>query len=173
MAFWYLYNSEKKLTAAIAQLDTSYGERRMWFMRNKITSKAKNSLYAFRGKWTKDLHVSPFMPTSECSYAFESCDPCERGQETFEALLTFNAEGRTRLITRVTSVAPSLALSKATVRERTLFLCRWWYIPVSSFVVWRILSQAAKIYLFKKPDTWSRPEPPKTSIGQPAGIVEK
>jgi DUF1365 family protein len=173
MAFWYLYTSEKKLTAAITQLDTSYGERRMWFMRNKLTSKPNNSLYAFRGKWVKDLHVSPFMPTSECTYAFESYDPCESGQENLEVLLTYNAEGRTRLITRVTSVAPSLALSKATVPERISFLCRWWYIPVSSFVVWRILSQALKIYLFKKPNTWSRPEPPKTSIGQPAGTLEK
>lgn len=144
----------------------------MWFMRNSIKSKSEKSLYAFRGKWVKDLQVSPFLPTSGCTYTFESSDPATN--DMLELMLVLRGQGKPTIISRVTSVAPSLQLSTATMTENVWFLIRWWYSPMSSWVVFRMLSLAFRILLIKRPkNIFTCPEPPATSIGQRAGVVEK
>jgi hypothetical protein len=70
-----LYDSKKELSAMIVQLQTSYGERRLWLTRNCQESGAKPGPYSFKGKFDKDLQISLFTP-NEANYVIESSDPC-------------------------------------------------------------------------------------------------
>jgi DUF1365 family protein len=75
LAFWYLYDGERNLTAMIVQLQTSYGERRLWLTRNELPQSSGPGIHSFQGRFNKDLQVSPFTPTS-ASYVIKSSDPC-------------------------------------------------------------------------------------------------
>jgi hypothetical protein len=56
--------------------------------------------------------------------------------------------------------------------DKVSFLARWWYVPTTTVMTYRILSQAARIYT-KAPRVWKRPEPIKTALGKPARAVER
>ncbi|KAH8646865.1 hypothetical protein BX600DRAFT_156434 [Xylariales sp. PMI_506] len=177
LGFWYLYSAEKVLTAIIPELNTSYGERRMWLVRQALPPKPEGeprstSPYSFRGHFGKDIHVSPFMPPTG-GYTIDTCDPCASTSNQLDILVTLTKpEGGPAMVTRVTSRAPGLDVSEASLREKLSFILLWWYIPTCTFMTYRILAEAARIYL-KAPSTWSRPEPLKTALGKPARVVEK
>ena len=87
LSFWYLYSSEKKLTAMIVQLQTPYGERRLWLTRNLRTNHSDTSPYCFRGEFDKDLQISPFTPVA-ASYVVESSDPCAEVLDKLKIMVT-------------------------------------------------------------------------------------
>jgi hypothetical protein len=69
--------------------------------------KQKNSFYAFRGHFGKDIHVSPFMPSG--SYPIETWDPFATPSNKFEVLVTLTTpEEGPPLVTRITSTEPGL-----------------------------------------------------------------
>lgn len=161
----------------IPELNTSYGERRMWLVRNSLppksdSSQPKKGLYAFKGHFGKDIHVSPFMPPSG-GYIIDACDPCDTPSNRLEILVTLmKPEGGPLLVTRVTSSEPGLDASTASMWDKISFLARWCYVPTTTIMTYRILSQAARIYV-KAPQVWKRPEPIKTALGKPARAVER
>lgn len=178
MGFWYLYTTDQELTAIVPELNTSYGERRMWLVRqvlepNLESGKSRKSPYVFRGYFGKDIHVSPFMPSAGEGYTIDTCDPCASPSNQLDILVTLTkAEGGPLLVTRVTSSLPGLDASTASMWEKLTFLARWCYVPTTTVMTYRILSQAARIYL-KAPQIWIRPEPIKTALGKPARAVER
>jgi DUF1365 family protein len=177
LGFWYLYTANKELTAIIPELNTSYGERRMWLVRQLRTPKPdstskKPSLYTFRGHFEKDIHVSPFMPSSG-AYTIDTSDPCASSSNKLEILVTLTKpEGGPLILTRVSSTGSGLDVSAASMWEKLSFLARWCYVPTTTVMTYRILSQAARIYT-KAPRVWKRPEPKKTALGKPARAVER
>ncbi|RDW70958.1 hypothetical protein BP6252_07521 [Coleophoma cylindrospora] len=177
LGFWYLYSAKRELTAIVPELNTSYGERRMWLVRQTLSAKTLSekrttSLYSFRGHFGKDIHVSPFMPSTG-GYTIDTCDPCASPLNRLDILVTLTKEeGGPLLVTRVTSSEPGLNASTSSIWEKALFLIRWWYVPMATVMTYRILSQAARIYL-KAPRYWTRPEPGKTALGKPARAVER
>jgi DUF1365 family protein len=178
LGFWYLYTVDQELTAIIAELNTSYGERRMWLVRQALPPnpgfvKPRSGPYTFKGHFGKDIHISPFMPSAGGGYTIDTCDPCATPSRQIDILVTLKkAEGGPLLVTRVTSSAPGLDVSVASMWEKISFLARWWYVPTTTVMTYRILYQAARIYL-KAPRTWTRPEPIKTALGKPARAVER
>lgn len=58
----------------IVQLQTSYGERRLWLVQNSQKDTQAKLPYCFKGKFEKDIQVSPFTPST--SYIIRSSDPC-------------------------------------------------------------------------------------------------
>lgn len=176
LGFWYLYNKDRELTAIIPELNTSYGERRMWLVRQELdrSSEAdtkRKSPYVFRGHFGKDIHVSPFMPLHG-GYIIDTSDPCDSDTNQLDVLVTLTKpEGGPLIVTRVTSSAPGLDVSTASTWAKTNFLARWALIPTTTVMTYRILSQAARIW-WKAPRTWSRPEPTQTALGKPARKVE-
>lgn len=176
LGFWYLYSADRELTAIIPELNTSYGERRMWLVRQALppksdSEKPRNSPYAFRGHFGKDIHVSPFMPSTG-SYTIDTCDPCASSTNQLDILVTLTKpEGGPLLVTRVSSSSPGLDASAASMRQKLSFLVRWCYVPTCTVMTFRILSEAARIYL-KAPRYWSRPEPLKSALGKPARAIE-
>ncbi|KAH8808673.1 hypothetical protein F5884DRAFT_900883 [Xylogone sp. PMI_703] len=177
LGFWYLYTADRELTAIVPELNTSYGERRMWLVRQSLPRKAEStkqtkSPYAFRGSFGKDIHVSPFMPLYG-GYTIDTCDPCATPLGKLNILVTLTKpEGGPLLVTRVSSSAPGLDASQASFWEKISFIARWWYVPTCTVMTYRILAEAARIYL-KAPRTWTRPEPTKTALGKPARAVER
>lgn len=178
LGFWYLYTADRELTAIIPELNTSYGERRMWLVRQarqpqSDPAKPRSSPYTFRGHFGEDIHVSPFMPSSGGGYTIDTSDPCATPSNQLDILVTLTkAEGGPLLVTRVTSSAPGLDSSVASMWEKATFLVRWCYVPTVTVMTYRILSQAVRIYL-KAPRIWTRPEPIKTVLGKPARVVER
>ncbi|KAL5350993.1 hypothetical protein ACLOAV_004566 [Pseudogymnoascus australis] len=178
LGFWYLYTADRELTAIVAELNTSFGERRMWLVRQCLEpklepKKIRKSPYTFRGHFGKDIHVSPFMPSNGGGYTIDTSDPCASPSNQLDILVTLTkAEGGPLLITRVASSSPGLDASAAPMWEKIAFLVRWCYVPTSTVMTYRILSQAARIYL-KAPRVWTRPEPTKTALGKPARAVER
>ncbi len=180
LGFWYLYNADKKLTAIIPELNTSYGERRMWLVRQELSPTStsskenKKSPYSFRGRFTKDIHVSPFMPPSGW-YTVDTSDPCaplKPGQLDILVTLT-SPEGKPLMVTRVTSSQPGLDVPRASMLEKISFLARWWYVATCTVMTYRILSEAARIYFMKSARYWTRREPEKTALGKSARTVER
>jgi DUF1365 family protein len=167
---WYLYTAEKVLDAVIIEVDSSFTERRMWLTRNVLPSKAKNGPYCFRGKFVKDLQISPFLPI-RLDYTIDTCDPCASDGNRFDFLISARSEEGTLMVARASSNGSTLDVANATLPQKLLFMARWWWVPNAVTVTCRILFQAARIYL-KAPRTWDRPEPTGTSIAKPARKME-
>jgi len=148
----------------------------MWLVRQALDRKEpietkRKSPYVFRGHFSKDIHVSPFMPLHG-GYTIDTSDPCDSPTNSLDILVTLTKpEGGPLLVTRVTSSAPGIDASAASPWAKASFLARWALIPSTTVMTYRILSQAARIY-WKAPRTWTRPEPIKTALGKPARHVE-
>ena len=180
LGFWYLYSADKKLTAIITELNTSYGERRLWLVRQQLPEKSSpdkvgaTSPYVFRGRFHKDIHVSPFMPSTGW-YIVDTSDPCRpRKPGQLDILVTLaSPDNKPLMVTRVSSTAPALDVPRSSMRERISFLVGWWWVATCTVMTYRILSHAARIYFLKATRYWTRPEPKKTALGKPARTVER
>lgn len=180
LGFWYLYSADKKLTAIITELNTSYGERRLWLVRQQLPEKSSpdkvgaTSPYVFRGRFHKDIHVSPFMPSTGW-YIVDTSDPCApRKPGQLDILVTLaSPDNKPLMVTRVSSTAPALDVPRSSMRERISFLVGWWWVATCTVMTYRILSHAARIYFLKATRYWTRPEPKKTALGKPARTVER
>lgn len=104
VSFWYLYNKEKELKAIILEVNNTFDERRMYFLKDTEKremkpiikgsngyvengshdvsrksasiepSREKSSSTKFTTKFLKDFHVSPFN-SRKGSYTLSSQDP--------------------------------------------------------------------------------------------------
>ncbi len=151
----------------------------MWLVRQELpptstsSKESKKSPYSFRGRFTKDIHVSPFMPLGW--YTVDTSDPCapsKPGQLDILVTLT-SPEGKPLMVARVASSQPGLDASRASMWEKISFLVRWWYVATCTVMTYRILSEAARIYFVKATQYWTRREPPRTALGRPARTVER
>ncbi|KAJ5454991.1 hypothetical protein N7530_012760 [Penicillium desertorum] len=175
LSFWYLYNNRKELTAMIVQLQTSYGERRMWLTRNCRTDAPGNGPYCFQGKFDKDLQVSPFTPLT-ASYVIDSSDPCAAPLDKLKLMVTLKRGRETVINAVVNTTGPPLDAATASLGSSMLFLMKWWWVPMCSVVVFRILSKAARIYLThneKELNIQTRAEPITTAIAKSARLSER
>lgn len=147
----------------------------MWLVRQQLSPKSDSkSRYVFRGRFCKDIHVSPFMPPTGW-YTVDTSDPCapsKPGQLDILVTLT-SPEGKPLMVTRVESTEPGLDVSRASMWEKVSFLAQWWYVATCTVITYKILSQAARIYFVKATQTWTRREPRRTALGKPARMVER
>lgn len=175
LSYWYLYNSEKKLDAVVMQLDTSYGERRSWLRRNSRDNPDNKGPFCFQAFCNKDLQVSPFMPSEDTGFVLDTSDPCASKDGSFRLMITSTHGKRTLMATTVTPDDTSLEVATASTWTRLVWLWRWWLVCTPAGVVWRILSNAYRIFLFNHAniDVGKRVEPLKTVTAKHARTVEK
>ncbi|KAJ5898760.1 DUF1365-domain-containing protein [Penicillium taxi] len=175
LSFYYLYTPEKKLGAMIIQLDTSYVTRRLWFARNCREEGSKSGPFTFRCKFEKDLQISPFMPVSGANYVIDSSDPLASPNNHANLLINLRNGNESFMLGRVTTISEPLVVEEASFGSRLLFLAKWWYIPTGGFIAFRILREAARIYL-KQPkenlNIQTRTEQSTTSIARYASKSE-
>ncbi|MCJ1265726.1 hypothetical protein MMC22_005606 [Lobaria immixta] len=104
VSFWYLYTEQKELKAMILEVNNTFDERRMYFLKNQddvsiskdpvspndksidegcdIPDKSASAEFyrtnqssaTFANQWAKDFHVSPFN-SRKGSYTLKACDP--------------------------------------------------------------------------------------------------
>ncbi|KAL8924157.1 MAG: hypothetical protein Q9172_002822 [Xanthocarpia lactea] len=80
--FWYLYNDYMELQAMILEVNNTFDERRMYFLKDSFAptdsdvswTLVENPRSRFRQTWPKDSHVSPFN-SRKGSYALSTQDP--------------------------------------------------------------------------------------------------
>jgi hypothetical protein len=76
----------------------------------------------------------------------------------------------------VNSTGPPLDAASASFGSSLLFLVKWWWVPMCSVVVFRILFKAAKIYLThneKELNIQTRAEPNTKAIAKSARMSER
>jgi hypothetical protein len=158
----------------IVQLQTSYGERRLWLTRNCRKNESGNDIYCFQGKFDKDLQDSPFTPL-RASYVIGSSDPCAAPLDKLKTMVTLKHRKKTVMHAVVNSTLPPLDAATASLGSSVLFLMKWWWVPMCAVVVFRILSKAAKIYLphsDNELNIQTRAEPVRTAIAKSARLSE-
>ncbi|KAK1750608.1 cyclopropane-fatty-acyl-phospholipid synthase [Echria macrotheca] len=190
VSFWYLYDQDKSLAAMILEVNNTFGERRMYFLRPgdslpqldgvpeddelaREKRQEKPSRTVLKQVWPKDFHVSPFN-SRKGSYSLTASDPLHpHMQGTGPVVNTINlvsSKGHGKLVARLVPAGPALDPYTMTSIEKLKFLASWWWVGFVTFP--RIVKEAGLLFFRRKLHVWYRPEPLKESIGRQADSVE-
>ncbi|MCJ1308701.1 hypothetical protein MMC25_002355 [Agyrium rufum] len=198
VSFWYLYSEEKKLKAMILEVNNTFDERRIYFLKGQTESAEDSSktsidlsteiekeepdhpktnepgLLRFKDTWTKDFHVSPFN-SRKGSYSLVAHDPFvppgkDRKESVNNTITLSSSKGHPKLIARVFSAKPSKDPSMMSRWSRFYFVLSWWWVGFATFP--RIATEAAKLFFKRKLHVWYRPEVSKDSIGRAETVRE-
>ncbi|KAL9113642.1 MAG: hypothetical protein Q9187_007600 [Circinaria calcarea] len=188
VSFWYLYSKEKHLKAMILEVNNTFDERRMYFLKDaegqvnislniggspgltedsdKPLSHRKGSA-KFASIWAKDFHVSPFN-SRKGSYALAAYDPFGPsfdGVGTINNTITLSSsKSHAKLVARIFSTGPPTDPSALTVATKVRFILAWWWVGFVTFP--RIVKEAGKLFFQRKLHVWYRPEVMNDSIGR-------
>jgi len=198
VSFWYLYNGSRELKAMILEVNNTFDERRVYFLKDKnlegsdampgaaqstdvttadagdaagfISDKPGFRTSApFTGTWDKDFHVSPFN-SRKGAYAVSAENPLEKG--TINNTITLSSsKGYPKLVARVFSTGDCMDPSKAGPWSTLRFVAAWWWVGLMTFP--RIVKEAAKLFFLRKLHVWYRPEVLQESIGRQATDDER
>ena len=193
VSFWYLYNEDRELKAMVLEVNNTFDERRMYFLRdsgsddeeiaqggaNGLNEKAEDSkdvsttnserkaAKKFGSTWPKDFHVSPFN-SRKGAYSLAAFDPFAphlngTGQVNNSITLS-SSKGHPKLVARVFSTAESIDPYTINIWDISKFIAVWWWVGFVTFP--RIVREAAKLYFRRGLHVWFRPEVLKESIGR-------
>ncbi|KAN0108898.1 Protein of unknown function (DUF1365) domain containing protein [Hyaloscypha variabilis] len=174
LSVWYLYTSSRELSALILEVNNTFDERRIYFLKpNAQSSSGSNSDNSellkprYTGTWAKDFYVSVFN-TRAGSYSLAAHDPFFphlSSPGTINSTVTLSSpEGKAKLIARVYSVDDAIDPATMSVWQKTRFLASWWWVGLATFP--RTIQQAV-IILFRKKLPWVfRPEPRGSTIAR-------
>ena len=154
-SFWFLYSEDRKLTAMIAEVNNTFGERRMYFLQERnagdflprvhdislgAATEAENFGDGhFRHAWPKDFHVSPFN-SRKGSYLLKARDPTALivhqpadNRSVKEEIIDIRAsllssKGHIKLVTRLSSTGALLDPFHMSFMEFLIFFSSWWWI---------------------------------------------
>ena len=129
VSFFYLHDTEEQVRAAIAEVtSTPWGERCHYVL-------AREGDEPLRGRFQKEMHVSPFMPMDQ-GYAWTAGEPGER-----LGLRIANTEGEREVF------AASLALRRRPLDRRNLARQLLTRPPQPQLALSRIYGQALRLKL--------------------------
>ncbi|KAL8763058.1 MAG: hypothetical protein Q9184_001085, partial [Pyrenodesmia sp. 2 TL-2023] len=177
VSFWYLYNDCMDLQAMILEVNNTFDERRMYFLKDTSTptdsddnwTLVENPRSRFRQTWPKDFHVSPFN-SRKGSYALSVQDPFAPllGETVkIDNTITLNSsKAHAKLIARVFSTEPGIDPTTLSFWRKICFITSWWWVGFVTFP--RIVKEAGKLFFRRKLHVWFRPEVLKDSIGRHA-----
>jgi DUF1365 family protein len=174
VSFWYLYSNQKELTAMILEVNNTFDERRMYFLRKTgsqvLDAGAKDDF--FMDAWQKDFHVSPFNDRDGC-YSVTANDPLAPQLSAAgcidNTISLSSADGKPKLVARVFSVQPPVLAFGVATLPTLRFVCKWWW--VGFMTNFRILREARKLWS-KNLRVYYRPEVKGTSLGRRATAEE-
>lgn len=183
VSFWYLYTSDRILSAMILEVNNTFDERRPYLIlrdfsaeAERLTGLASGAAPAprIKGAWPKDFHVSPFNSRKGTYYLLAN-DPLDPDMGGFRGLdITINlssSKGHAKLVARLFSEGEAIAPDSMSAIERIRFLSRWFWVGFATFP--RIVQQAAFLFFKRKLHVWYRPEPLKDSLGRHATAAEE
>ncbi|KAL8947311.1 MAG: hypothetical protein Q9222_006398, partial [Ikaeria aurantiellina] len=183
VSFWYLYSPNKELSAMILEVNNTFDERRMYFLKtsppdsqNGTTSPPTgkdSSANKFKTAWPKDFHVSPFN-SRKGSYALIAHDPFApllSGAGAVDNTITLSSsKSHAKLVARIFSTDSSIDPSTLDFWAQLRFIAAWWWVGFVTFP--RIVREAGKLFFRRKLHVWYRPEVLKESIGRRATADE-
>lgn len=198
-SFWYLYDEHKYLKAMIVEVNNTFDERRLYFLKDngpELNTEApvigqpstventlsgaddavpqlheafKEPLRQFSESWSKDFHVSPFN-SRKGSYSLSAKD-IYRQRKVDSVITLASSKGHPKLVARIFSTGSCLDPSQMSYWNICRFVAAWWWVGFVTFP--RILKEAAKLFFHKKLHVWYRPEVLRTSLGRQATNDER
>jgi hypothetical protein len=180
VSFWYLYDENKSLAAMILEVNNTFDERRMYFLRpddepvNRIgNGGVVPSRTVLKQKWPKDFHVSPFN-SRKGSYSLSAVDPLSphmqgRGPVT-NTINLVSSKGHGKLVARLIPEGSSIDPQTMSCFAKLKFLAAWWWVGFLTFP--RIVKEAGNLWFKRNLHVWFRPEPLTTNIGRNADATE-
>ena len=194
-SFWYLYDEQKKLDAMIVEVNNTFDERRMYFLKSTDsrdtrlshingaanedrqynepepmpvgTDSVHQTSAKFTKTWPKDFHVSPFN-SRKGSYTLNAHDP-------FFPYLSGKGQVN-NTITLSSSKAHAKIIARVFSTQEAIdpeSLDRWGKLKFIISWWWvgfvtfpRIIREAGKLFFRRKLHVWYRPEVLNESIGR-------
>ena len=187
VSFWYLYGQDRQLKAMILEVNNTFDERRLYFLKNsneeigppqadeltknsELSLKPLNSLKSpakFTNTWRKDFHVSPFN-SRKGSYRLTAHDPFATNltKPGFinNTITLRSSKAHAKLVARIFSTEPSIDPSVMSSWQKIGFIASWWWVGFLTFP--RIVREAGKLFFRRKLHVWYRPEVLRESIGR-------
>jgi len=123
-SFWYLYTSNLVLKYVIAEVNNTFGERRMYLF------PAPESSGSFKQTLLKDFHVSPFS-SRKGWYVLETTDPIKTKNISVTVTL-HSSKGNPKLVARWQSIACAIdARHYSVLSSLGLLSCWGWTVLVT------------------------------------------
>ena len=171
VSFWYLYSSDIRLRAMILEVNNTFDERRMYFLKGSKDIERLDpsgnpiSEPTFTTNWVKDFHVSPFNSRNG-SYSLIARDLCSNadGFRIDNAITLSSSRNHAKVVARLFSAAPPIDPLLMTVWQKLWFITSWWWVGFVTYP--RIVKEAAKLFFRRRLHVWFRPEVIQTSVGR-------
>ncbi|CAF9913561.1 MAG: hypothetical protein GOMPHAMPRED_007964 [Gomphillus americanus] len=166
VSFWFLFSSNLRLEAMILEVNNTFDERRMYFMKRGIDTDidAMGEEAKFAHTWPKDFHVSPFN-SRKGDYSLAAINPFTSTNPKIDNVITLkSSKGHTKIIARLFSTDPAIDPAHMGDLETIRLVSSWFWTGFLTFP--RILKEAAILFFKHKLHVWYRPEVAKTSIGR-------
>ena len=161
----------------ILEVNNTFDERRMYFLRPSISPESSTTTSAFRQSWQKDFHVSPFNDREgEYSlHAYASFHPTalsiESTSNRLDNTITLrDRTGKTKLIARIHSQGPPLDPAVMSMLAKAHFILSWSFVGLRTFP--RIVYEAGRLFFLRRLRVWFRPEVLSSSVGRKATTQE-
>ncbi|KAF9886004.1 hypothetical protein FE257_012185 [Aspergillus nanangensis] len=169
VSFWYLYSAQGVLTAALLEVNNTFGERHIYPLTSDNSHKYPSSParpYHFTCRWPKEFHVSPFNPR-DGTYSLATVDPIQ--QSTINSRIALiTTEGTAKLIASIRSTAPPFTPSTTQSSLRLLLSLS----GIGFSTVPRIVIQAAQLFFLRNLPVWTVPTPRERTLCRRANTPE-
>ena len=195
VSFWYLYTHSNDLRAMILEVNNTFDERRMYFLKQDLTRTIDVSLdgegntrmnsdaslaadiypsHNFVKAWSKDFHVSPFN-SRKGSYSLKATDlfpsNLKHSLHVSNIITLSSSKGYPKLVARIDSTATGIDPARLGYWETIWCVGSWWWVGFVTFP--RIVREAVKLYFKRKLHVWYRPEVLSSSIGRKSTSYER
>ncbi|KAG7009101.1 hypothetical protein G7Y79_00003g009690 [Physcia stellaris] len=192
VSFWYLYDEKRSLKAMILEVNNTFDERRMYFLKgchqDELSERVNNQgltlktgdldkvhdadeankeyhgekAKKFTDSWSKDFHVSPFN-SRKGSYGLSAYDPLSQGKIN-NTITMSSSKGHPKLVAKIFSTGNSIDPLHMGTLDIMKFVAVWWWVGFVTFP--RIVREAAKLFFRRKLHVWYRPEVMRDSLGR-------
>lgn len=195
VSFWYLYDSHKSLAAMILEVNNTFGERHMYFLKRNHQSSCLNyhlqsnpadyekqtagaineqaNGIPFTQAWPKVFHVSPFN-SRRGYYSMTATDPLSPrndGKPIVNVTIRLStSEGHEKLVASLHHEGPAIDPFSMTTYKKARFIGSWGWVGFATAP--RILFQARALFFYRQLHIWFRPEPSKGTIARNANPIE-
>lgn len=189
-SFWYLYSADLSLSGMIVEVNNTFDERRMYFLRpaeapgtgqveaSQCTPASNgyksNKPPPFKQTWPKDFHVSPFN-SRKGSYSLLASDPLKAmrdNRDPIDTTITLKSSGgHGKIVARLVSEGHAVDPLSLSFVQKFRFLLSWWWVGFVTFP--RIVREAGRLWFQRKLHVWYRPEPLRESMGRSADSTEQ
>lgn len=179
VSFWYLYDSNSKLTMMVLEVNNTFDERRMYLLKADGHTNGEEQLpdgetvdipkhaVKFSDVWSKDFHVSPFN-SRKGSYSLAANDPLDSSNSRecmIDNLIVLkSSQGHAKLVARVFSDGEARNPVSLSLIESSWFILSWSWVGLITSP--RIIKEAFKLFYLRGLHVWYRPEVLPSSIGR-------